>query len=117
MHVVEEGPEVSAPAVGARITIGSLNAEITAVGDSAWQKYEKLATSLFRLRAHSLQIVRAKFALLKSSAKSLSLPLKKGRLSPSAAESDHHWVWNYVLKQIIGTDFNTHDVGMFQMSL
>lgn len=90
MHVVEEGPEAAAPAVGARITIGSLNAEITAVGDSAWQKYAKSATSLFRLRAHNRQIVQAKFALLKSSAKSLSLLSKKGRLSPSAAESDHH---------------------------
>lgn len=42
MHIVEEGPEVSAPAVGARITIGSLNAEITAVGDSAWQKVREI---------------------------------------------------------------------------
>lgn len=42
MHVVEEGPEASAPAVGARITIGSLNAEITAVGDSAWQKIREI---------------------------------------------------------------------------
>ncbi|WP_435655203.1 PTS glucitol/sorbitol transporter subunit IIA [Brucella pituitosa] len=42
MHVVEEGPEASAPAVGARITIGSLNAEITAVGDSAWQKVREI---------------------------------------------------------------------------
>ncbi|KAB0568201.1 MULTISPECIES: PTS glucitol/sorbitol transporter subunit IIA [Brucella] len=42
MHAVEEGPEASAPAVGARITIGSLNAEITAVGDSAWQKVREI---------------------------------------------------------------------------
>jgi PTS system glucitol/sorbitol-specific IIA component len=42
MHVVEEGPEASAPAVGTRITIGSLNAEITAVGDSAWQKVREI---------------------------------------------------------------------------
>ena len=42
MHVVEEGPEAAAPAVGARITIGSLNAEITAVGDSAWQKVREI---------------------------------------------------------------------------
>lgn len=38
MHVVEEGPAPAAPAIGARIVIGALNAEITAVGDSAWQK-------------------------------------------------------------------------------
>ncbi|ASV83788.1 PTS system glucitol/sorbitol-specific IIA component family protein [Ochrobactrum quorumnocens] len=42
MHVVEEGPEAFAPAVGTRITIGSLNAEITAVGDSAWQKVREI---------------------------------------------------------------------------
>lgn len=38
MHMVEEGPAVTGPGIGTRIVIGELNAEITAVGDSAWQK-------------------------------------------------------------------------------
>lgn len=42
LHVVEEGPEASAPAIGTKIAIGSLNAKITAVGESAWQKVREI---------------------------------------------------------------------------
>ncbi len=42
LHVVEEGPEASAPVIGATITIGSLRAEITAIGESAWQKVREI---------------------------------------------------------------------------
>lgn len=38
LHLVEEGPDALAPAIGAKISIGSLKAEVTAVGESAWQK-------------------------------------------------------------------------------
>ncbi|WP_421566074.1 PTS glucitol/sorbitol transporter subunit IIA [Ochrobactrum sp. EDr1-4] len=42
MHIVEEGPEASAPSIGDKIAIGSVNAEITAVGESAWQKVREI---------------------------------------------------------------------------
>jgi len=42
LHVVEEGPEASAPAIGAKINLGSLTAEITPVGESAWQKVREI---------------------------------------------------------------------------
>lgn len=42
MHIVEEGPDASAPAIGDKIAIGSVNAEITAVGESAWQKVREI---------------------------------------------------------------------------
>ncbi len=51
LHVVEEGPEASAPAIGAKITIGSLKAEITAVGESAGRRCAKSGTSLFPSQA------------------------------------------------------------------
>ncbi|MGH6763512.1 MAG: PTS glucitol/sorbitol transporter subunit IIA [Phyllobacterium sp.] len=38
LHAVEDGPSAAAPTVGMKIRIGALNAEITAVGASAWQK-------------------------------------------------------------------------------
>lgn len=38
LHAVEADPAVDAPAVGAKISIGTLEATITSVGTSAWQK-------------------------------------------------------------------------------
>lgn len=38
LHSVEEGPSEAAPTVGTPIRIGTLDAEITAIGASAWQK-------------------------------------------------------------------------------
>jgi len=38
LHAVEDQPSAEAPATGARISIGSLEATITSVGSSAWQK-------------------------------------------------------------------------------
>lgn len=42
LHLVEEGPDALAPAIGVNISIGSLNAKITAVGESAWQKVSEI---------------------------------------------------------------------------
>lgn len=42
LHTVEEGPGADVPAVGATINIGALNAKITAVGQSAWQKVQEI---------------------------------------------------------------------------
>jgi len=38
LHAVEAETAAAAPAVGAKIIIGALEATITAVGESAWQK-------------------------------------------------------------------------------
>ncbi|RCS23901.1 PTS cellobiose transporter subunit IIB [Phyllobacterium salinisoli] len=38
LHAVEDGPSDVVPAVGTPIRIGGLTAEITAIGDYAWQK-------------------------------------------------------------------------------
>ncbi|PRD42744.1 PTS cellobiose transporter subunit IIB [Phyllobacterium phragmitis] len=38
LHVVEDGPSDIVPSVGTPIRIGDLSAEITAIGDYAWQK-------------------------------------------------------------------------------
>jgi len=38
LHAVEVEPAAAAPAIGATISIGSLEATITSVGSSAWQK-------------------------------------------------------------------------------
>ncbi|GAB1583087.1 MULTISPECIES: PTS glucitol/sorbitol transporter subunit IIA [Phyllobacteriaceae] len=38
LHAVEDGPSDAVPAVGTPIRIGDLSAEITAIGDYAWQK-------------------------------------------------------------------------------
>jgi glucitol/sorbitol PTS system EIIA component len=38
LHAVEEGPGDAVPAVGTPIQIGQIEAEITAIGDYAWQK-------------------------------------------------------------------------------
>ncbi|HWD12559.1 PTS glucitol/sorbitol transporter subunit IIA [Pseudochrobactrum sp. sp1633] len=38
LHAIESEPAADAPAVGATISIGTLDATITSVGSSAWQK-------------------------------------------------------------------------------
>ncbi|KXF76112.1 PTS cellobiose transporter subunit IIB [Paramesorhizobium deserti] len=38
LHAVEDGPSDTGPAVGTPIRIGDVAAEITAIGDYAWQK-------------------------------------------------------------------------------
>jgi len=42
LHETKEGPLENAPARGAPIRIGSLAAEITAVGDTAWKKVREI---------------------------------------------------------------------------
>ena len=38
LHAIEAEPAADAPAIGATISIGTLDATITSVGSSAWQK-------------------------------------------------------------------------------
>ncbi len=38
LHRVAEGPSTEAPRVGARLTIGEVGAELTAIGELAWAK-------------------------------------------------------------------------------
>ena len=38
LHAIEAEPAADAPSIGATISIGTLNATITSVGSSAWQK-------------------------------------------------------------------------------
>jgi PTS system glucitol/sorbitol-specific IIA component len=38
LHKIEKGPSNDAPTVGASISIGSLKASVTAVGETAWAK-------------------------------------------------------------------------------
>lgn len=38
LHRVAEGPTSAAPPVGAKVTIGAVSAQLTAIGDYAWNK-------------------------------------------------------------------------------
>ena len=42
LHAVQEGPSEGAPAAGARVTVGDVTAEITAMGEAAWNKVREI---------------------------------------------------------------------------
>ncbi|MBN7757172.1 PTS cellobiose transporter subunit IIB [Nitratireductor aquimarinus] len=42
LHAVQEGPSDAAPAAGARVTVGDVTAEITAMGEAAWNKVREI---------------------------------------------------------------------------
>lgn len=42
LHAVQEGPSDAAPAAGVRVTVGDVTAEITAMGEAAWNKVREI---------------------------------------------------------------------------
>ncbi len=42
LHAVQEGPSDAAPTAGARVTVGDVTAEITAMGEAAWNKVREI---------------------------------------------------------------------------
>ncbi len=42
LHAVEEGPSDEAPLTGAAISVGAVSAEITAIGEAAWNKVREI---------------------------------------------------------------------------
>ncbi len=78
LHLVQEGPSVSPPRVGATVRIGNLSTRLTAIGDLAWDKARDLGHIVVSFSGASVPERRGELYASPLSAEALAAVLLPG---------------------------------------